>query len=88
MHLVFAGEKVRDSYVSAAPAVDESERTSDFNVVSLEALVQMKLVSYRDRDKTHLRDMLDVGLIDATWCTRFPAILSDRLQVLVDNPDG
>jgi len=39
---------------------------NSFRVLSLEALVRMKLTSYRDKDRMHLRDMLDVGLIDHT----------------------
>lgn len=32
----------------------------------LEALVRMKLTYFRDKDRVHLRDMLRVGLIDAS----------------------
>ena len=42
----------------------------------------------RDKDKTHLRDMLDVGLIDASWPARYPTALADRLQQLIDTPGG
>jgi hypothetical protein len=48
----------------------------------------MKLTSFRDKDKTHLRDMLDIGLIDATWPARYPPELAGRLQHLIDTPDG
>jgi hypothetical protein len=41
------------------------------SVLSLEALVRMKLTSFRDKDRTHLRDMLEVELIDETWTKRF-----------------
>ena len=30
--------------------------------------------------------MLSVGLIDASWLTRLPASLADRLQELIDSP--
>jgi hypothetical protein len=36
----------------------------------------------------HLLDLLDVGLIDGSWCSRFPPVLAARLQELVDNPNG
>jgi hypothetical protein len=88
VHVVFAGEKVRPEYVLAAPDVSESEQTPLFRVLSLEALVRMKLTSFRDKDRTHLRDLLDVGLIDATWCKRLPKELAARLQDLLDNPHG
>ena len=88
VHVVFAGEKVRPDYVAPAPDVTESEQTASFRVLNLEALVRMKLTSYRDKDRTHLRDLLEVGLIDATWCPRFPSTLADRLQEIIDHPEG
>jgi hypothetical protein len=88
VHVVFAGEKVRPEYVLPAPDVTETEQAPDFRVLRLEALVRMKLTSFRDKDRTHLRDMLDVGLIDATWCLKLPPELAARLQQLVDTPHG
>ena len=71
-----------------APDVEESEKAASFRLLSLESLVRMKLTSYRDKDRVHLRDLLDVGLIDSTWAARFPPELAVRLQELVANPDG
>ncbi len=88
VHLIFAGEKVRQEYVVPAPDVTESERSGHYRVLALEALVRMKLTSYRDRDRTHLRDMLGVGLLDATWPARFQPELAARLQILIDNPEN
>jgi hypothetical protein len=88
IHVIFAGEKVRQEYLLPAPDVSEAEAGQAFRVLGLEALVRMKLTSFRDKDRTHLRDLLDVGLLDATWCTRFPPELGERLQQLVDNPEG
>ena len=88
VHVVFAGEKVRPEYTAPAPDVADSEMTKAYRVLSLQALVRMKLTSFRDKDRTHLRDMLDVGLIDAGWCSRFSPDLAARLQELVDNPQG
>jgi hypothetical protein len=88
VHLVFAAEKVRPEYLIPAPDVLESETSARFRVLSLEALVRMKLTSFRDKDRTHLRDMIEVGLIDADWPRRFPAELGERLQMILDNPDG
>ncbi len=50
--------------------------------------MQTKLVAYRIVDRVHLRDLLDVGLIDQTWTARYPPELADRLQALLDDPDG
>ena len=88
VHIVFANEKVREGDLSALPDVDDSEPGDKFRVVTLEALVRMKLTSYRDKDRTHLRDFIDVELIDETWCRRFPDELASRLQVLLDDPEG
>jgi hypothetical protein len=48
----------------------------------------MKLTSFRDKDRTHLRDMLETSLVDATWVSRFPPELGARLQHLIDTPEG
>jgi len=87
VHLVFAGEKVRPEYFAAAPDVSESEAGPDFRILALEPLVRMKLTSYRDRDRTHLRDLLEVGLIDGTWVSRYEGLLGERLQQLIDTPE-
>jgi hypothetical protein len=88
VHIVFAGEKVRTDYLLPAPEIDESRPTATCQVLELEALVRMKLTSFRDKDRTHLRDLIDVGLVDASWPKRLPAELGQRLQALLDNPDG
>jgi hypothetical protein len=88
VHVVFAGEKVRPEYLSAAPDVSESEKPQAFYVLSLASLVRMKLTSFRRKDQVHLLDMLEVGLIDASWKHRFPPQLADRLQQLIDTPEG
>jgi len=88
VHVVFAGEKVRPEYLLPTPDVAECDRTASYAILALEALVRMKLTSFRDRDRMHLRDLLDVGLIDAGWRDRFPPELSTRLQELLANPLG
>jgi hypothetical protein len=88
VHVVFAGEKVRPEYAAAVPDVAESVSFRTYRVLGLEPLVRMKLTSYRDKDKTHLRDMIGIGLIDASWPARFSAELAGRLQHLLDTPDG
>ena len=56
--------------------------------MTLEALVRMKLTSFRDKDRTHLRDLLEVGLVDQEWCGRLAPDLASRLQQLIDTPEG
>ena len=88
VHVVFAGEKVRPDYLEPAPDVAESEATESFRLLIIDALVRMKLTSFRDKDRTHLRDLIGVGLVDASWLSRLPAELAARLQSLLDNPEG
>jgi hypothetical protein len=87
IHVLFAGEKVRPDYLLPAPEVGECEAGPDFPVPTLEALVRMKLTSFRLRDQVHLLDLLEVGLIDGSWCGRFPAQLSARLTQLLATRD-
>jgi hypothetical protein len=88
VHIVFAAEKVRADYAAPVPDVSESEATETFRLLTLDALVRMKLTSFRDKDRVHLRDLMDVGLVDASWLERVPAALRSRLQELLDNPEG
>jgi hypothetical protein len=88
IHIVFAGEKVRADSPAPSPEVAESEPGDQFQMVTLEALVRMKLAAFRDKDRTHLRDLIDVGLVDGDWPARFPAELRARLQTLLDTPEG
>lgn len=88
VHIVFASEKVRPDYAITAPDVSESEETDTFRLVSLEALVKMKLTSFRDKDRVHVRDLIEVGLVDVSWLQRLPDSLRPRLQELLDHPEG
>jgi hypothetical protein len=88
VHLVFAAEKVRPDYPVTAPDVAESEATESFRLLTLDALVRMKLTSFRDKDRTHLRDLIEVGLVASSWVPKLPTELAKRLQNLLDNPEG
>jgi hypothetical protein len=88
VHVLFAGEKVQPDHATPAPDVLESEPAAQFQVVLLEPLVRMKLNSFRLKDRLHLLDLVDVGLVDASWPARLPPALAARLQQLLDNPDA
>jgi len=88
VHVVFAGEKVRQEYTEPAPSLAATDQHESHKLLALEPLVVMKLTSFRDKDRAHLRDMIEVGLLDRTWLTRLPPELSVRLKELLDNPDG
>lgn len=88
VHLIYAAEKVRSDYVMPSADVTEAVPAEEYQILSLEALVRMKLNSFRDKDRMHLRDLLDVGLIDASWLTHLLPEHAARLQQLIDDPDG
>lgn len=88
VHVLFAGEKVRPEYVLPAPQVEESESVQTYRILKLDALVRMKLTSFRRKDQVHLQDLAGVGLIDETWCARFPPPLDARLRELIENPES
>lgn len=88
VHVVFAGEMVRPHEALPNPEVTQAEQLDAFRVLSLDALVQMKLTAYKTKDQVHLLDLLDVGLIDAAWKDRYPPELALRLQTLIDTPEG
>lgn len=88
VHVIFAGERVRPEYELAAPDEHESVTVAGFRLITLEALVRMKLTSYRDKDRVHVRDLIGVGLVDDSWLERFPVALGTRLRALLDDPDG
>lgn len=88
IHLLYAGERVYPNDETTLPQIEQSERGAEFQVIELESLLRMKLIAWRDKDRTHIRDMIGVGLIDATWPARYPAALGERLQQLLDTPNG
>ena len=87
VHDLLASERLRETDLFAAPDVDESVMVDAHRTLSLAALVRMKLNVFRDKDRMHLRDMLDVELIDASWVSDLPPELGARLQELLDNPE-
>lgn len=88
IHLLFAGEKVRESYPLPTADVTERERADDYHVVALEALVRMKLNSFRRKDQVHLQDLISLGLVDDSWLSRCVPEHAVRLRQLLDDPDG
>ena len=72
IHVLFAGEKVRPDYLLPAPEISESEAGPNFPVPTLDALVRMKLTSFRLKDQVHILDLLEVGLIDANLVRPLP----------------
>ena len=64
VHLVFSGEKVREDYTEAVPALGSAPVVKQgIRVLPLGDLVKMKLTSFRLKDQTHLKDIDEAGLI-------------------------
>jgi hypothetical protein len=88
IHLLFAGEKVRPEHPLPSPVLSTVDDPAGYRVITLEALVHMKLLSNRDKDKTHVRDLIGVGLIERSWLAKLPPVLAQRLQAILDTPEG
>lgn len=87
VHILWAGERVRAESLEVAPDVTDSEDVGGFQLIALPALARMKLTAFGDKDRMHLRDLLDVGLLDETWLRELPPGLRERLQLLLDTPE-
>ncbi len=84
VHLLWAGEKVKAEYPLPSPDVAQSQELEPGkHVVALPGLVAMKLMSNRDRDRVHLRDLIEVGLVDRSLLGAMPAELAERLNALL-----
>ena len=88
VRLVIAGEPFRATDILPTPGLEEAIDLGGHRVVGLASLIRMKLTANRLIDRVHLRDMLDVGLIDPGWLAPLPDDLAARLQALIDTPEG
>lgn len=88
IHILWAAEKITKDDPEPAPDPAGSEESGGFSLISLQSLVRMKITAFRDKDRMHLRDLLEVGLIDESWTASLPAPLAKRLRVILENPAG
>ena len=90
VHVLLANEKVKSTDLVPTPDVTQTESSADGKFVHLDlvSIVRMKLTSYRRKDQVHLLDMMSVGLIDESWVAKYPPELSERLQNLLNDPEG
>jgi hypothetical protein len=88
VHIVFAGERTRPDQPEPNADIEEVADAGAFRLITLDALVRMKLSAFRDKDRMHLRDLLGVGLIDANWLARVPETLRERLETILATPEG
>ena len=83
VHLIFSGERVRPSQTTPNPPIQPEKKAihgREVFVISVVDLVRMKLSSYRDKDRVHIRGMDAAGLIAPSVEAALPAELQTRLQ--------
>lgn len=81
VHFVFVGEKVRADYLEAVPQFSPAVRNEvGFLLAPVSDLVRMKLTSFRLKDKTHLKDLDEAGLISSEIEAGLPEPLRERLK--------
>jgi hypothetical protein len=87
VHIVFASERTLPEQPEPNASIEEGEDAGHFRLISLSALVRMKLSAWRDKDRVHLRDLTSVGLIDETWIARISPVLQPRLREILDTAE-
>lgn len=87
VHLVYAKKFVRPDDFEPNPDIEPTEYGDGIRTLPQERLVRMKLNSFRLKDRVHLLDMIQLGIIDESWLSRFPGPLAERLKSLLENPD-
>ena len=88
VHILWAGERAVPGAIEPTPELGCTETAENFELIPLADLLWMKLTSFRDKDRMHLRDLASVGLVDESWLPRFPAALAERLRAILDDPEG
>ena len=88
IHVVLTGEIVKPDDFEPNPDIEPMTRANNFQTITLEALVRMKLNSFRRKDQVHVLDMISVGLVDESWLDLYPDPIRNRLKDLLDDPNG
>ncbi len=89
VHVIFAGEKIKQNDPHPAPPVVKGMRSPDgVDAIKLRELLILKLIAFRRVDQVHIADMINVGLIDDALAGQIPPELRPRLEEIRANPDG
>ena len=80
VQLIFAGEKVRNDNLFEVPEIEPAEAAEHGLLLApVDHLLRMKLTSFRDKDRVHVRDMDQAGLITPEIEASLPEALRERL---------
>ncbi|HUQ91283.1 MAG TPA: hypothetical protein VM120_06360 [Bryobacteraceae bacterium] len=80
VHLVMSAGKIRPEYSEPAPVLAAAEKMRGAWIAPVADLVRMKLTSYRLKDRVHIQDMDEVGLITREMEASLSAVLKARLD--------
>ena len=83
VHLIFSGEKVRPNQATPNPQIEPERKQihgQEVMVIPVADLLRMKLSSFRDKDRVHVRSMDAAGLITADIENKLTPELAARLK--------
>jgi hypothetical protein len=89
VHVLFIGEKVRADYKHPVPGLENMiESPEGVPTIGIFELLKMKLQSFRDRDRAHIRDMLGVKLLTQEMIDRLPPDMRERMDQILKAPES
>lgn len=87
VHVHFAGERLCSHASAIAPPVKAGVTRDGVPALDLKELLILKLATFRNIDRVHIRDMLNVDLIDDAVAEQIPQELRPRLEEIRADPD-
>ncbi|HUQ70543.1 MAG TPA: hypothetical protein VM165_13515 [Planctomycetaceae bacterium] len=88
IRLLVGGEQVQPTDIQPLPTPEQSVVLNGFRCLALRPLVEMKLNDWRTIDKVHIQDLAGVDLVNADWYEFLPKLWTQRLESLLENPNG
>lgn len=86
VHVLFAGEKIRPDYRYPVPeCVNLHASAEGVPAIGLDDLLVMKLQSNRARDRAHIIDLHNIGLLSESVMRRVPPDLQPRLREIIES---
>jgi hypothetical protein len=88
IQLFIVNEQNKPHLILPVPDFSEADLSTEMRFLSLEKIVHILLIAFRNLEGMLLRDILGVGLIDQAWPAKYTPMLAARLQTILDDPDG